>query len=124
MNKLTDREKIEVWEKLCVDNNFASTAETQFWLEDAAVFFTNSGSAVATDVYVLTQSSLQKILPKEDGEQLATLVLEFLTGVLQFQDLETERYFWDTIEERFVADGIEIPKEVKPSYLQKYERED
>lgn len=111
---MTDRQKIELWEEICVTKGLASEGEFNLWLDEAEVFFTPAGSSIPTDVYRLTRTSLDKILPESDYEQLATFVLEALSGVLQFQDSETYKYFWMAVKALLRLNNVTIPVDLPP----------
>jgi hypothetical protein len=117
MKKLTDIERVERWKEICIKHGFSGDTEIDFWLDEADVDFSGGGSATPLDSYALSISSLEKVLPNVDDEQLATFILEAITGVLIFNSLKTERYFWNKTEELLAHNDILIPPEIKPSYV-------
>lgn len=114
---MTDEEKVELWETVCVENDLASISEFKFWLEEANVSFTATGSSVASENYLLNKRVLEKGLESLDSEGLATLVLEYITGVLIFNSIEVEIYFWTNISQVLQKRGIEVPQELVPAYI-------
>ena len=116
---MTSREKLEIWEKICIKNSWAAPREMDQWLMKNMVRFSNTGSAIPSESYTVDNKyNTEMLVNAAEGEHLATLILEALSGILTFHSLETEKIFWANIKRRFKEDyKTEVPKIIIPKYL-------
>jgi hypothetical protein len=115
---MTDKEKLEKWNKVCIKNGWASENEMYSWLGKHGVYFTNAGSCVNAGMFSYSIDNLDNVklaVNSHEEEGLATMVLQVLSGIMIFPNYKTEREFWDTIKERLEKEyKIDFPDEIIP----------
>ena len=118
---MTDREKLNVWNKVCIKNKWSDKYELDSWLLRSGITFTPSGSAIPSQVFMLDNKyNIELQVNGTTGEGLATLVIQALSGIIIFKDLESEKYFWEAVKKRFKDQfDIKIPIDIIPIYLRK-----
>lgn len=119
---LTDRQKLDMWNDVCVSKGWAKKRELDTWLLKLGINFTSNGSVVPDESYKISNKyNIKMVVDGVTGEHLATLVLEALTGTLIFDSLELEKEFWDIAQRRFREEfEISIPKIVLPPYVKTF----
>ncbi len=115
----TTRERLDSWNKVCIENSWAQPREMDSWLMSQHVYFSPLGSAIAPDPQdVDNKYNVEMMVNGAGGEQLATLILEAIAGIMTFPTIELERIFWIKIQERLCEDfEVRIPEEVIPKYI-------
>jgi hypothetical protein len=121
---MTDREKLDMWNAVCVKKGWAKKYELDSWLLSVGVKFTSAGSIVPDQMYVLDNKyNTEMQVRGVNGEHLATLVLQAITGMLMFPNKDTEETFWNTTKERFKEEfQIKIPALILPVYMRPVEK--
>lgn len=116
---ITDIEKLHKWNEVCLSKGWSKKNELQMWLMQLGIRFTSAGSAVPDTLFVIDNKHNAEIQVRGvEGEHLATLVLEALTGTIIFNDLETEKTFWNVAIERFKEEfETDVPQEIIPNYI-------
>jgi hypothetical protein len=116
---MNDREKLDVWNGICIKHGWAKPRELEQWLLKNSVRFTAAGDAIPDESYKLdnvynTQTFVDGVPP----EHLATLVLEALTGSLIFPNIEIDKTFWTIAIKRFKEEfELALPKTIVPNYV-------
>lgn len=115
---MNDREKLDVWNTICIENGWSKPRELERWLLHCGIKFSGAGSAVPDQsMLVENKYNLQILIDGVEGEGLATLILEVLCGVLMFPSTELERLFWVYSQKRLKDEfNILIPEEIIPNY--------
>lgn len=116
---LNDKEKLDLWNKVCLENGWSKPRELERWLLHSGVKFSNSGSAVPDRAMSIENKyNLDIIIQAVEGEGLATLIIEYLTGVLTFRSVELEKLFWKKMSKRLREDyKMEMPQKIIPEYI-------
>lgn len=116
---LSDFDKLHIWNEICIKNKWSKEYELEKWLLKVGVTFTANGSAVPNDYYEISNRYDLEVYVNGIGEEgLATLVLEYLSGVLKFKELGHEKYFWILVRRRMKKEfGVSIPKRIIPNYI-------
>lgn len=117
---LTDKEKLSAWNKICVEQNWASEDELEKWLFINQVSFTNAGSCLANGLRAMSCKSVEEAedLISGGGEIMATHILRSLTGLLTFIGTGIEVAFWaKAIAQLMLEVDIYIPPEIMPKLV-------
>lgn len=116
---LSDFDKLHIWNEVCQKIGWSKEYELEKWLLKIGVTFTSNGSAIPGDYYEISNKyDLEVYIKGIGGEGLATMILEYLSGVLKFKELEHEEYFWLLIQDRMKKEfQISIPKRIIPNYI-------
>lgn len=117
---LSDREKLELWDSICQKKDWSKPRELDAWLAKHGVYFTNAGSCVNLGplIYRLENVNNTKVVVNSSKDhELATFVMQALSGILIFSDIEVEREFWSLTRERLKDEfDQDLPKEIVPKY--------
>lgn len=118
---LNDREKLDTWNVVCMQNGWSKPRELEKWLLRSGIKFSNTGSAVPDETTMINNKyNLDVIINAVEGEGLATLILESLTGTLMFGSIELEEMFWNETNQRLADEfKITIPIVLFPKYIKK-----
>lgn len=124
MAYLSDREKLDLWNKVCIKNGWARPYEMDKWLLAMGIRFTPTGSVVPERVVQFDNKyNIEMQVNAVEGEMLATLVLEAMVGMVTFPSMETEKIFWDATKKKLnEVYEASIPDEVLPKYIREYEK--
>ena len=119
MENLTDREKLDVWNETCINNEWAAKYEMDKWFLTVGIEFTDHGSVLPGYIYQLDNIyNVEMNVNACDGEMLATMMLKVMTGMVTFSSLSVERFFWKLAAKKFLDDfGVEIPPSIIPVYI-------
>ncbi len=122
-NMLTDREKLELWDTICIKNGWSSVNEMDRWLKKYNIYFTGTGSCVNYGFYLLlieNQDNTKVVVNGSEIEELTTFVYQSLSGILIFASVDAEKAFWKHTHKRFKEEfNQDIPSELVPKYLHK-----
>jgi hypothetical protein len=128
---LTDKAKIDKWNEVCLDQDWAKDGELDKWLIAHGIAFTPAGSCVGMSLYVIrvkANEDIDKLVTFTNGEEIATHVLEVLTGIICFSSTELENLFWQrTIDGMKAAFALFVPPEIVPKAVReslKYPKDD
>lgn len=117
---LTDREKLELWDVICLQNGWAVVNEIDKWLNKHGIYFTSAGSCINLGPYMFkleNEPNAKVIANGSTIDELVTFVLQALCGMLTFADVELEGKFWKLMRERFLLEfKQDIPVEIVPKY--------
>jgi hypothetical protein len=119
---MTDKDKIYLWNKICLESGYVTNNELEKWLLNSNIYFTSCGSAVPYAYYRLmidNEYNLEVILKGSKTNDLITYILQTLCGLLQFCSINLEKKFWNTAQE-ILSQKIYFPSEIIPQYLMKY----
>lgn len=100
---LTDREKINKWNDICMTKSWSKQGELQMWLHTNNVKFTLSGSILAPNRLILkiaTSDAAKGLIKNTSGETMATHVLSVYSGHIMFASSLIEAAFWKEVIER------------------------
>ena len=116
---LNDKEKLDLWNQVCIEHGWSSPRELEKWLLHSGIKFSNSGSAVPDQVMMLMNKyNLDIVVKAVEGEGLATLILEALTGTLTFSSTELEKLFWSKVDSRLREEyDSAVPVTIVPNYV-------
>ncbi len=130
---LSDKEKLEKWNEICMAMNWSQPHELETWLQMHGVMFTKAGSCVGINLVlgskqILAESQIDEIVKSSTGEAMATYILQAISGLLIFKvkpDDATgmissmlETIFWRTSVERCQLEWeLDIPPEIMPKYV-------
>jgi hypothetical protein len=118
---MNDKEKLDFWNQICMEQGWSKPRELEKWLLHSGIRFSNSGSAVPDMILMVTNKyNLDVIIKSAEGEGLATLILQALSGILVFASVDLERMFWSKTDERLRSEyGTYIPENIIPNYIKK-----
>jgi hypothetical protein len=121
---MNDRERLDMWNAVCVKKGWAKKYELDSWLLSVGVKFTAAGSVVPDQMYALDNKYNTELQVRGvNGEHLATLVLQALTGMLMFSSKEIEETFWNETRDRFKEEfEVKIPALILPTYMRPTEK--
>lgn len=115
---MTDYNKIKKWEEICLKYGYSLVNEVDNWLDQNNVEFTLNGSSVPMQIYIINDEDfLMNFIQDLDEEHLATLIIEFLSGMLLLKTKNLENIFWNYIINYFKNSEITIPPEIIPTYI-------
>ena len=117
---LSDKEKIEKWNDLCLAKNWSKAGELHIWLHAHNVKFTNGGSVLAPDgltLKIAAPDASKGLVVGPSGETMATHVLSVYCGYITFASSSIEAIFWKEVIERLDREfDIFMPPELVPTY--------
>lgn len=115
---LSDREKLNKWNDICISQGWADHGELEKWLAIHGFVFTNAGSCVSSSFVnfrASTNDIAEQLIKSGTGEEMATHILEALTGGLIFINSEVEVSFWKAAIERLSVEAdLFMPPEIVP----------
>jgi hypothetical protein len=116
---MNDREKLDVWNNICIKHGWAKPRELEQWLLKNSIRFTAAGDAIPDESYKLDNVyNTQTFVDGVPAEHLATLVLEALVGALIFPNMEIDKAFWKVAVKRFKEEfELPFPKAIIPKYV-------
>ena len=116
---LNDKEKLDLWNKVCLEKGWSGPRELEKWLLHSEVSFSNNGSAVpGKSMSIDNKYNLDIVINAVEGEGLATLVLEALSGVLVFGSVDLEKMFWNIVGKRLKAEfQLTVPTQILSKYI-------
>lgn len=118
---LSDREKIEKWNDICIMLGFFKSGETELWLRFNNVKYTPGGSVLAPDGFGLqfsTPDSAKGLITNVNSEQMATHILAVFSGRITFSSTAVEVIFWKEVIERLDAQFATFtPPDIVPVYV-------
>jgi hypothetical protein len=116
---MTDREKLDMWNDVCVKKGWAKKYELDSWLLSVGVRFTPAGSIIPDQMYAIDNKYNTELQVRGvNGEHLATMVLQAISGMLMFPNKEIEETFWNTTKARFKEEfKVSVPAEIMPYYM-------
>ena len=119
---LNDREKLDAWNNVCMKKGWSKPRELDKWLMHSGIKFSDHGSAVPDQtMMIMNRFNLDVVLNAVEGEGLATLILEALTGTLMLASTELEEMFWAKTNKRLQDDfGTSIPTDLFPKYIKNF----
>jgi hypothetical protein len=129
---LTDKEKIEKWNDICMTMNWSQPHELETWLQMHGVMFTKSGSCVGVNLVlggkqISVIGQVEEIVKSSNSEGMATYILQAIAGLLSFKvkpdntemlSTTLETMFWKIACERCQLEWeLDIPPEIMPKYV-------
>ena len=129
---LTDKEKLEKWNDICMSMNWSQPHELETWLQMHGVMFTKAGSCVGVNLVlggkqISVVGQIDEIIKSSTGEGMATSILQAISGLLSFKvkpdntemtSTTLETIFWRTAVERCQLEWeLDIPPDVMPKYV-------
>lgn len=119
---MNDKEKLDTWNQICMEHGWSAPNELEKWLLHSGVKFSNSGSAVPNVIMMIENKyNLDIVIKASEGEQLATYILQVLTGMLVFPSIDLERLFWSWIDQKLRKEfNTSVPQHIIPNYIKNY----
>jgi len=117
---LTDKQRLEKWNEICMKAGWAQPGELQMWTQKANVKFTRGDSCLAPESVAVVSDEKTAIAAAVNGtgEAVATRLLEVYAGLLVFISSTLESKFWQTVIERMSKEfDIFLPPELVPKYI-------
>lgn len=116
---MTDRDRLDVWNKICIKKGWAKKNELDKWLISVGIRFSPAGSIIPENIIQIDNKyNAEMHVRAAEGELLATLVLQVMTGMLVFPNKEVEKSFWDITINKFNEDyNTKVPNIIIPKYL-------
>jgi len=118
---LTDKEKLDKWNDICIMHEWSRGGELTAWLYVNNVKFTPGESVLSPDgmtLRIAAPDAAKGLVVGPSGETMATHILSVYIGKITFASTGIEAVFWHEVIERMSREfNTFMPPDLIPAYI-------